>query len=429
MDRPCKQEEGARCLRARWLLPMDQPSIENGALLIRGGEVVETGRWEDLRSRGNGRMEDLGEVVVLPGLINAHAHLDYTGMAGQLPVPRQFPDWIKGMLALKADRSYADYASDWVRGAEMMLQRGTTTIVDIEAVPELLPEVWSATPLRVCSCLELTGVRSGRDPESLLEETVRLIEGLPRGRSWGGLSPHAPYSTRPELLRLSAEISGSKGWILTTHVAESESEFEMFDRASGPMYDWLRQNGRDMSDCGGRSPVTHLAGLGALSSRLLAVHVNYLAPGDARLLRDSGATVVHCPRSHVYFGHAPFPYESLAREGVRVAFGTDSLASTQCSGRTPVQLDLFAEMRSFARVHPAVTPSEILAMATRHGAEALGLGNSLGRLGNGSRADLVVLGSKPHAAELQESILACQGDVAGVMIDGVWANKPCSLEN
>jgi cytosine/adenosine deaminase-related metal-dependent hydrolase len=345
-------------------------------------------------------------------------------MAGQLPAPRQFPDWIKGMLALKADRSYGDYAADWVNGAGMLLRHGTTTVVDIEAVPKLLPEVWSATPLRVCSCLELTGVRSGRDPKSLVDESVQVIQSLPRGRCWSGLSPHAPYSTRPELLRLSAEISRSRSWVLTTHVAESESEFEMFTLASGPMYDWLQWTGRDMSDCGKCSPVAYLAELGVLSSRLLAAHVNHLAPGDARLLSDGGVTVVHCPRSHAYFGHAPFPYKSLVREGVRVALGTDSLASIRCSSDHPVQLDLFAEMRAFAERHPGVDPSEILAMVTRHGAEALDLSQSLGRLGNGSRADLVVLALQPRRTELQEAILAHHEGVLGVMIEGVWAREP-----
>jgi cytosine/adenosine deaminase-related metal-dependent hydrolase len=408
---------------------MDSPPIENGALLIREGEVVEVGPWRHLRTRGEGTLEDLGEVIVLPGLINAHAHLDYTGMAGQLPSPVQFPDWIKGMLALKAERSQADYAADWVRGAAMLLQSGTTTVVDIEAVPELLPGIWSVTPLRVVSCLELTGVRSGREPESLVQEAARRIDSFPPGRSQGGLSPHAPYSTRPALLRLSAELSRSRDWVLTTHVAESEAEFEMFTEARGPLYDWLRWNGRDMSDCGRYSPVEHLAELEVLSSKFLPVHLNYLAPGDARLLNASGATVVHCPRSHTYFGHARFPYESLRQEGVRIALGTDSLASIQCSTQHPARLDLFAEMRAFAQCRPEVAPLEILRMVTQYGAEALGRADSLGRLGVGSRADLVVLASKPGAAELAEAVLAHEGNVHGVMIEGSWVRGQSGLRN
>lgn len=409
-----------RLLRARWLLPMDRPPIEDGALLIGAGRVLEAGRWGDLRSGYCGESEDLGEVVVLPGLINAHAHLDYTGLAGQLPVPRQFADWVTGILALKADRRPADYAPDWKRGAAMLLRHGTTTVVDIEAVPELLPEVWAATPLRVCSCLELTGVRSGRDPGSLLAEAVRLLEGLPAGRSWGGLSPHAPYSTRPELLQLSAAMSRSRGWVLTTHVAESESEYEMFDRASGSLYEWLRGSGRDMSDCGGRSPVAHLDGLGVLSSKLLAVHANYLAPDDTRLLGENRVTVVHCPRSHAYFGHAPFPYSALVSAGVRVALGTDSLASVLSSADSPSELDLTAEMRTFATAHPDVAPREILAMATRHGAKALGRGPALGRLGNGSCADVIVMDLQPRAAELEAAVLNHAGPCQRVMIGGLW---------
>jgi len=214
----------------------------------------------------------------------------------------------------------------------MLCQHGTTTVVDIEAVPELLPQAWSTTPLRVISCLELTGVRSGRDPADILREAIGHLDKLPVGRCKSGLSPHAPYSTGAELLRLCAAASIHRRCVLTTHVAESEAEFAMFSHAKGSMYRWLARNGRNMGDCGEGSPVRYLARLGYLKARLLAVHVNYLGPEDARILGEHGTSVVHCPRSHAYFGHAPFPFEELRAAGVNVALGTDSLASVRCAG-------------------------------------------------------------------------------------------------
>lgn len=418
---PREVSEKVRLLRARVILPMDRPPIEDGAVWLQGNRVVEVGSWRELRAQVSGFSMDLGEVVVLPGLINTHAHLDYTGMAGQLPSPRTFPDWIQGMLALKAAQSHADYAAAWIAGAMMLLRHGTTMVIDIEAVPELLPGVWGTTPLRVGSCLELTGVRSGRDPQALLQEAVERLDRLPGGRCWGGLSPHAPYSTPPALLRGAAGIARQRGWLLTTHVAESAAEFEMFREARGPMHDWLRGNGRDMTDCGERSPVQHLAALGVLSASLLAVHANYLADGDAQLLAEHRVGVVHCPRSHAYFGHAPFPYETLMAHGVNVTLGTDSLASVRWSPQEPAELDLFAELRAFASAHPEVAPRALLAMVTRNAATALGMSERFGRLGPGSRADLIALPASAPIETVEDAVLAHRGNVYRSMIDGQWA--------
>lgn len=413
-------DDGVALYRAKWVMPMCGPVVEDGAVLVSGGVIREVGRWRDLRAGHAGVQEDLGEVVVMPGLINVHAHLDYSGMAGQLPAPRHFPDWIKGILALKAERSYTEYAEEWLQGARMLLKHGTTTVVDIEAVPELLPEVWGSTPLRVCSCLELTGVRSGRDPESMVAEAVDWVEGLPVGRCWAGLSPHAPYSTKAALLRHSARVARERGWLVTTHVGESVEEFDMYMRGGGAMHDWLKLSGRDMSDCGGHSPVAWLAEQGVFGGQFIAVHANYLAGGDAELLAGHGVGVAHCPRSHAYFGHAPFAYGLLRKHGVGVALGTDSLASVRCSMRARAELDLFEEMRAFALVNPDVGPEEILGMVTTEAARMLGREIELGALGRGFLADMVVLDVGSGDGSVSSAVLEHRGPVKRVMIGGSW---------
>src|SRR5256884_9488964 len=211
-------------LRARVVLPVAQPPIDDGAVLVSGQRIEAVGRWKDLRSRGAGPVVHLGGTILMPGLVNAHCHLDYTDMAGEIAPTKRFTDWIKTITMAKAGRIYADFAQSWVRGAQMLLRTGTTTVADIEAVPELLPEVWQATPLRVFSFLELTGVKSRREPETILHQGIEKIESLPT-RGAAGLSPHAPHSTAPGLLRLSAAPARGKGRRLGTHGAESESEF------------------------------------------------------------------------------------------------------------------------------------------------------------------------------------------------------------
>jgi aminodeoxyfutalosine deaminase len=287
-------------LRARTILPVSRPPIENGAIVISGNRVRAVGSWPDLRPRAAGEILDLGEVILLPGLVNAYCHLDYTDMAGEFLPPKSFTDWIKLITAAKGGWTYSDFAQSWLNGAQMLLHSGTTTVADFENVPELLPEVWSATPLRVFSFLEMTGVKSRRPPVEIVQEALGRLDSLAHERCRAGFSPHAPYSTTPELLRLAADTARRHNLRFVTHVAESSEEFDMFMHGKGGMYNWLARGGRDMSDCGLGSPVQHLERQHALSEQLLAVHVNYLAPGDALLLAKHKVHVVHCPRSHAY---------------------------------------------------------------------------------------------------------------------------------
>ena len=134
-------------LRARTLLPVSRPPIDNGAVLIFNNRIRAVGLWSDLKSEVGAEIFDLGEVILLPGLVNAHCHLDYTDMAGELPPPKSFTDWIKLITWAKAVWTYSEFAQSWLNGARMLLRNGTTTVADFENVPELLPETWSATPL------------------------------------------------------------------------------------------------------------------------------------------------------------------------------------------------------------------------------------------------------------------------------------------
>jgi cytosine/adenosine deaminase-related metal-dependent hydrolase len=408
-------------LRARVVWPVVRPPIDDGAVLVDGAAIAAVGRWPDLR-REDAAVTDLGEVVLLPGLINAHCHLDYTGMAGRLPAPRRFTDWIAGIVALKAAWGFSEFARSWVDGAAMLLRSGVTTVADIEAVPELLPEVWQATPLRVHSFLELINLKSRTPGPLTVAEAARRMASLPTGRCRVGLSPHALYTVTADLLRAAAETARARGWLMTTHIAESAAEFEMFLRGRGEMFEWLRAQ-RDMADCGTGSPVAQLARAGVLGPNFLAVHVNHLAPGDADLLGRAGASVVHCPRSHAYFRHAAFPRRELQAAGVNVCLGTDSLASMKREGRAAPQLDLWAEMRAWLAADANLCPPVVLRLATVNGARALGRAGELGELSPGAAADVIAV---PCAGggDVAEALIGQGGPVSAVMIGGQWATVP-----
>jgi cytosine/adenosine deaminase-related metal-dependent hydrolase len=401
---------------------MTAPSVEDGAVLISRDRIMAVGPYRELAGVASGPVVDLGDAVLMPGLVNAHCHLDYTHLAGHLAPPRRFTDWLQGVLGLKAEWSFSEFADSWLAGAGELLRSGCTAVMDFEAVPELLPDAWHGTPLRVLSAMEITGIRSGRQPGDIIEEALgrfERLQPLPSGKALA-LAPHAPYSTRPELLQLSAVAARERGMRISCHVAESMDEFEMFMGATGPMFQWLKGQ-RDMSDCGKGSPVKHVAGLGLLSPRTVLVHVNHLADGDLAMLAKSGAGVVHCPRSHDYFGHVPFEYESLVAAGVPVSLGTDSLLSVRKNswGGRP-RLTLFEEMRSFLRTHPGVSPKEVLRMVTVVGAAHMGWGGEIGELRKGCLADLVVVPYAGSAAAAEAGVVHHPGEVAGVMIGGQW---------
>jgi len=411
-------------LRAKIILPVTAPPIEDGAVFVAGNKIQGVQPWKDLRPHLREKALDLGEVILLPGLVNAHCHLDYTDMAGELSPPRNFTDWIAAITAYRTGWSYSDYARSWLRGAHQLLRTGTTTVADIESMPDLLPEAWEATPLRIFSFLEMTGIKSRRQPKQVLREALDTIASLRHPRHRAFLSPHAPYSTRPELLQLTARTIHKRKWRASIHVAESEQEFEMFQHARGKMFDWLQRNERDNSDCGRGSPVAHLARNQLLGENVLAIHVNYLGRGDATLLAKNKTHVVHCPRSHDYFRHTRFERERLAQAGVNICLGTDSLATTRKVGKTKPELDLFAEMRALAAHDQAISPEQILRLATVNGARALGLAGKIGELSKNSLADLIAL---PHAGKISsayEAVLAHTGHVTASLIEGRWAVPP-----
>ncbi|MGZ5544015.1 MAG: amidohydrolase family protein [Limisphaerales bacterium] len=382
-------------LRARIVMPISSPAIEDGAVWVKGARIVRVGKWSEFKATRK-KVFDLGEVVLLPGLVNAHCHLDYTNLAIRRG-NKSFAEWAREIIRRKNEWSIDDYRKSWVRGARMLEDTGTTTIGDIEAVPELLPWAWRQTRLRVCSFLEMTGVASGHAPKRIVGDAMAKIAKLKSGKDYTGLSPHALYSTVPQLLKLTA--ARSKKVRITMHVAESEDELEMYRDRKGTLFEWLSKF-RDMADCGGKTPVAAVHRAGLLTRNFLAVHANYLTRNDVDLLARSGASVVHCPSSHAYFGHRLFPYQQLARAGVNICLGTDSMASTKLRG-----LNIFAEMQQFARSYPKVFPVQILRMATQNGAHALGLGGEVGEVRQGFFADFIAVPFRGKTADSAAAVI------------------------
>jgi len=380
-------------VRAKFVLPMDGPPIENGVVTVVGDRITSVSRSTSCSGFVPATSAiDLGDAVLFPGLINAHCHLDYTDMVGRVPWRGDFMDWILQLVALKKTWSDANYIASINRGVEQLVRTGTTSVVNIECHPKLVARL-AATALRVWWCPELLDLAWGEESRRMVEDAAHWLESQPRG----GLSPHAPFTTSEPLYRLAAKLARERGWLLTTHAAESHEEDEMFRWGRGPM--WERYH-RDHN--GGA--VKLLEEQGVLGANCLLAHANFLDDAEVAMLAQSGASVAHCPRAHRFFRRDAAPWDLWRRHGVNVCLGTDSLASND-------SLDMRAEMRALT----ALSPREALAMATVNGAKALNCDGKLGRIAVGGQADMAAV---PLDGDPFESVARSEKPVCFSMVGG-----------
>jgi cytosine/adenosine deaminase-related metal-dependent hydrolase len=372
---------------AEVILPIAAPPLHQGAVRVEGAEIVAVGPASELTPQPGEPVTDLGEATLLPGFINGHCHLDFTRFRGALSARQGFTEWIKSINALRRSFTTTDYIESIAEGFQMLGQAGTTTVANIESFPELLPQL-PVPPLRTWWFLELIDVRSRINEDETLLGALSFFESHPEWLGGFGLSPHAPYTASIDLYRLARSCGEKYGMLSSTHIAESVEEHEMFSHARGPLYDFLASLGRDNSDCGQGSSLSHLVEHGVIGPNCIIAHLNYLQDYDYELVARSGASVVHCPKCHTYFGHAPFPLKALQQYGVNVCLGTDSLASNN-------KLDMRSEMREAQRLH-GLGDREVLEMVLLNGARALGQAGELGQITPGAMADLVAL---PHGAD------------------------------
>ena len=359
---------------------MSSPPLLRGAVRVGEGIITAVGLADELPPLPGEKVTELGACTLLPGLINGHCHLDYTKFRGAISAGHSFTEWIKNINALRRAFGPADYIESIAEGFTLLEQSGVTTVANIEALPELLP-LLPVPPLRTWWFLELIDVRQRINGDETLMGALSFFEQHPEWLGGFGLSPHAPYTASIDLYRLARACGDTHGMLATTHIAESVEEAEMFNHATGALYDFLGEMGRDNSDCGQGSALSHLVEHGVIGSNWIIAHLNYLQDYDYELVAKSGASVVHCPKCHAYFGHAPFPLKLLREHGVNICLGTDSLASNNA-------LDMRSEMREVQQAH-GLSDRDVLEMSTLHGARALAQVGKLGELSVGSAADLV----------------------------------------
>lgn len=367
-------------LRARYVFPIAGPPIPDAVATVSEGRILAV---ESSPSAPD--IEDLGNVAILPGLVNAHTHLELSDFAAPVGEPGiGMVDWIRRVIAHR--RSQGEPSGSVVRrGLAESLRLGTTTVGDI-AQPGWPMEALRDTPCDVTIFQELISPTLDRVSAAL--DLARGHLKAP-GDSSGvhiGLSPHAPYSVHPALLRQSVELSAAHRVPLAFHLAESREEIEWLRTGGGP-FDAFLQDLKAWDPTAvvpGRRAIDFLRIL-SQAHRTLVIHGNYLNDEEIAFLAENceRMAVVYCPRTHERFGHEAYPLEKLLAAGVPMALGTDSRASSP-------DLSLLAEIRTVARRHPAIRPDVAVRLGTLGGAAALGR-SDIGTLEPGQWANLAVV--------------------------------------
>lgn len=373
----------SRVLSADWVLPIEGPPIEGGAVVIEDGRVAAVGHASEL---GEGTRYD--DSVILPGFVNAHSHLEYAVYGGFGDGLGDFADWILLHVERKARIGWDEYVDIARLGAAHCLASGVTTVGDCS---------YSGAAAVACADLGLRGTVYlevfGGEPAPALERfaTVRdRVQGSFSDRVRPGISPHAPYSASLELYRACAEL----GLPVATHLSESPAEVKYLLTGEGP---WGAY-GDLLVDPPGATGTRLLAAEGLLGPDVVAAHCVVVDDDEIELLAASGTGVAHCPRSNGALGCGVAPLAELRAAGARVGVGTDSPASAP-------SFDFFDELRSavlFARARATrpdvLSAAEALELGTLGSARALGLDGEIGSLAPGKRADLTVISltGSPH---------------------------------
>jgi len=382
-------------LKAAWVVPVAGPAIRDGFVRIVGREIVSIGSGQPQPSYGEEVIE-LGEAVLTPGLINPHTHLELTCYAGRLR-PGPLWDWLPGLVRLRraAGQVERERQAVW-DGAWECLRAGVTCVGDVSR-RNLSWAALKTVPIRKVCFVELLALAD--DPPRNLVELASAVEQVEEDELLTvGVSPHAPYSVSAQQIRGAIELASRLGRPWCSHWAETREEcaYLLGDTRALPGYlrDLLE---RCQVRCPGLSAIELLEQCASGAAPGTLAHFNYAQPGDAERLAAAGHTVVYCPRSHAFFGHAPHPYRRFLTAGVTVAVGTDSRASNQ-------NLSILEELRFMRLNLPDPPPPELLLqMVTIHAARALGLHQKIGSLEIGKQADLAAF---PCPSGLTEPVTA-----------------------
>lgn len=396
---------------ADWVLPVSTEPIENGALFLANGKVADIGPAHRVIQRHpDAPRHEFPGRIVMPGLVNAHTHLAMTSFKGLIP-SQPFESWITYIPPAWNALSGDDIAASIALGAIRAIASGTVAVGDIAYGSESMA-IAADTGLGGTFFWEVLGIELEELAQTLSDAEYPSDPGAScSGRLRCGISPHAPYTSGPRLIKGTHTIAHAQGTAFGIHVAESAAEDALLAGEGGGLADLADRLARGFEPPR-TSTVRYLDALGVLDG-VLAIHCTRVDAHDIRLLAQKAAGVALCPRSNAYLHGGSAPVGALAASGVSIGLGTDSLASN-------MDLDLFEEARALKAIDPTLPDARIIEMMTREGARALGLDEQFGVLEVGRSADFAVYsvtGEDPYAALVSQ---AGRGTIEAVMSSGIW---------
>lgn len=391
---------------AAWILPIGGPPIRDGWVAVDRGRVVATGRRAPASGApGPGSGEDvaLGDVAVLPGLVNAHTHLELSYLRDEVPPASSFVTWIRGVMAARRHRP--DPRAPEILGAmdaaiAEVLASGTAVVGDISNTLVTF-DALARSELAAVVFYELIRFHAP-DPQAFVAAAMAEVDALaPTERVRASLAAHAPYSVAPLVFRaLRGAVDRDAFRPCSVHLSESAEEVEFIASGAGPWRALLEELGAWSPGWVPPrvSPVQYLDEAGFLGANVLAVHGVQMTLDDMGRLKARGTTVVTCPRSNGHTGAGAPPIQEFYDAGVRVAVGTDSLASAP-------DLNLFAELATLRALAPSVPAASLLESATLQGARALGFDGDYGTIEPGKRARLIAVSIPPATDDVEEYLV------------------------
>lgn len=406
-------------LRAAWVAPIDQPPIPNGAVLIGNGRIAAVGPFREVSAHASrARPHDVGDAVILPGLVNAHTHLELTHFARTDPPAGGFVGWVLALrervmaeIAARGGDAGAVLDAAASAGVAQCRRFGVTCVGDIALNAPTVRAVLRRERLGAVSYGEVVGMagRSAQLEPLLAAATDRSLEGE---HLRCGIEPHAPYSLDLAGYRRCVEVARQFGFPVATHLAETPDEAEFLARHSGRFRDLWKALGAWTDGvsrfAGGPIRAMQSVGLLDLPNALLA-HVNYCDDAELDLLARGRASVVYCPRTHAWFRHPPHRWREMLARGINVAVGTDSCASSP-------DLNLVDDLRLVHQLAPEVAPDALWPLATINAARALGVERDVGTITAGKSADLAIFptrGDDPLRHVLENPVLPSEAWAAG----------------
>lgn len=390
--------------------PQEGAWIPDAVLSVRQGRIAALRPAGEFRPKG--RVIDLRPWVVVPGFVNAHVHLELTGLSLRRPRAGDLGSWIRELVQAREAGAMPKEHEAAAAGIRRTLASGTTTLGEIETLGASYRAL-RESPVRTRLFREFLGLDPTR-AHAIASHARASLHRTSFPKLSLGLSPHATYSLSAPLWEFAARES-RQGTPLSIHLAESRAEREMLERGRGDLVEALRAAGKLPAfwRAPGKGPLDFLAAQGLLRRSTLLVHGNDLRPKELDRVRRSGCSLVYCPGSHRFFRYPPYPLRGILKRGIPLALGTDSLASNE-------DLSILREMALVRRVHPWVGAERVLSMATQGGARALGWEKSIGQLRPGMEADFVVLRVRPARSPKAtlEKIVSAQPQTIATFIAG-----------